>query len=176
MDIPSIKSSKTEQTVDLAQLIVGLAKVESREQEISNLLRFLNTVATQEVELLNAISPVLQEIVKVVPPFYSERIEVHRRSLRVAKLFSFRPWADIEKEASKRAWEDTMAMLPGISISESPMVAKIVDGRSALLELVGRELSRLLQQGDNHWVREVGLDHIRSLIAGQIEVTGGQEP
>jgi len=172
---PEITHRKTEQKVDLTQLILGLAAIEARHIEISQILRVSTGLATQEVEIIKAMSPCLQEIIRIVPPFYLQRMDVHRRSLRLAKLFSFRSWASIESEASERAWEDTMRMVSRISVSESPLIRQMMQSRQAFLETMSKELQRLLRQGDSHWANEIGLNHIRDLIAGRGPAAEGAE-
>lgn len=176
MENPEFVSRNIHQELDLTQVILGLAQIDSRQNEISQIFSLFAALATQEVKILEAMSPVMQEVTRLIVPFYEQRMDVYRRTLRLKKLFSFRHWGEIDSEASERAWEDTMRMLSRISVSESPLIRGMIESRQSVLETIAKEMQRLLQQSDNHWAKEIDLDHIRSLVSGRRPPEEGGAP
>jgi len=149
------KVGKYNVDLDLTEVFENLADAQGKQREKYLLHILLSRFSGHEVEYTRVLSEAFPEMVKVMPKFFQKRVEDHRDSMRISKVFSFRSASSIEEEATRRAWEDTRAMMKEMLVVNNESIKGLVDTHRDVLKNLSDAIISLVMQKEG---TEINLD------------------
>ena len=152
--------------LDLTEVIGDLIDDAGRQKE-----KYMAHIAVlrssgQQIDLTKALAETFSELAKIMPKFYQKRIEDHRCSLRLKKVFSFLFASSIEEEATKRAREDTKALMDEVSMLNNETMRSLVEEHTQVLRRLS-DLFTALMQEERKGSININVDALKKFIEGQ---------
>ena len=152
--------------LDLTPVLIYMLDLLGKREEKLALERSLKQLSGHQVEFARILSQAFQEVAKQMPKLFQKRIEEHRASLRVGKVFSFRSSSSIEKEAVRQALEDSMAMMKEISMMNNESVRSLVEEHTEILRRINATMEELVKEERLDRIN-IDFDAIRKLLEGE---------
>lgn len=151
---------------DLTELMSDLLGIQSKQKEKYILHLLLLRLSRHLIELAKVLSQGSPELARQIPRFFQGRVEDYRAALRVGKLVGFLYMAQIEAEATRRAWEDTETMIRKLSLLEDASLKGLVsDYRKILRRLSQAIVDLVLEQEDARL--NLDLEGVRKFLEGE---------
>lgn len=159
------KVGKYNVELDITEALLAQIDAEGKQKEKYTTHMSLLRSSGHQIELTKAIAGIHGELAKVIPKFYQKRIEDHRKSLRLEKVLSFLSASSIEKEATKRAKEDTRTLMKEISLLNNKSIRTMVEEHTRVLKRLCDLLVSLMEEKSQGNVK-IDIDALRKFLEG----------
>lgn len=160
-----VKIGKYNVDLDITEALLAQIDADGKQKEKYTTHMSLLRSSGHQIELVKAMAGIHGELAKVIPKFYQKRVEDHRKSLRLEKVLSFLSASSIEKEATKRAREDTRILMEEISLLNNASMRTLVEEHTGVLKRLCDLLVSLMEEEGRESVR-IDIDALRKFLEG----------
>ena len=164
-DKGNVKIGNYHVDLDITEALLAQIDADGKQKEKYTTHMSLLRSSGHQIELVKAMAGIHGELAKVIPKFYQKRVEDHRKSLRLEKVLSFLSASSIEKEATKRAREDTRILMEEISLLNNASMRTLVEEHTAVLKRLCDLLVSLMEEEGQGSVR-IDIDALRKFLEG----------
>lgn len=131
---------------DLTEVLIQLIRQSGKMDEKELLHWLIMRLSSHQLKMTEVLSRAFSGMEKRISGFFQKRVESYRESMRIGKLFSFRSWSSIEREATEKAWQDTARMIDEISSLHDRSVKGLVNDHRTMLRMISRALIDIVRE------------------------------
>lgn len=142
--------------INVAEILNSFVELDADKREMMYFLfKSLYVLAKQQTELTQTAAAVLPELARIVPVFFERREEANLRALSPRKLAKFISNAEIHREATENAFEQTQKMIDMVSLIRDEGFRSLAANQIAMLQSIMQTMTALALENSTGQPRQI---------------------